>query len=85
MDVFVYLLIWIGLSTWAISLVHRNVKGFGLRLALFLICVFVPLVGAGIASAIAVSSVRMKPTDSSDRMFDAVVDARGRSSRTANQ
>ena len=45
MDVFVYLLVWIGLSTWAISLVSRHVEGFGLRVALYILAVVLPVLG----------------------------------------
>ena len=75
MDVFVYLLFWISLFAWAVSLVSRHVESAGLKLALYLLIVVAPFVGAGIASAIAFAMARRKPTDSTDRMFDAVVEA----------
>lgn len=70
-----YVVIWLAVTIWAAWFVSRRVSDRGARIAYYLLIWLVPIVGAAFAVLIVGIGSEKKSVTSSNRMFDAIVDA----------
>lgn len=74
MEALIFVLLWLALSIWATSIVSRHRSADGGRILFYLLIWLLPIIGAVFATLILAAKLKWKCTDSSDRMFRAVVE-----------
>ncbi|WP_405234736.1 hypothetical protein [Lentisalinibacter salinarum] len=68
--------IWLGLSIWAAFIVAQRIENRRDRIAYYLAIWLIPIIGAAVA--VFLSRPRASKTSSSEKMFNALVDAHRR-------
>lgn len=76
-----YLILWLGACLWATSFVMRRVESVNHRVVYYILIWCFPLIGAIAAILIPSLGTNLKQADSTDKMFEEVVESRRDSRR----